>query len=354
MNFTSPADFLYVDGYKIDAQHKYGDLDRIEIDNNIMPLRTGDDSGKIRGIDIAFALEAIAERCKCIGSQLSNFHFSLSLSKSEILQAHNAFVDVLLDENSYVAKDGRCLLNGSINLESNKVYEFNDSQEAYNLIFNAIYRKTSIKRVDVEKEITRLNIQNLYDNIESANYWMRNRFLGSDRDNDFWYKDLGEIQVIRHSGPNWENMFNGNTSSVWGYFIHQSSLSEVSMLEWKVIGGFKLKGGGFTQIFSEEQSEYKKAVRYLVFGRVDFENANVNPTEYTQKTFLYLFDSLQGTDATAVDSMSSMIEAVKEKFHLGTITPTSGIGSGGVEEIYIIHVFPIVELRERTRWNLAH
>ena len=354
MNFTSPADFLYVDGSKIDEQHQYGDLDRIEIDNNIMPLRTGDDSGKIRGIDIAFALEAIAERCKCIGSQLSNFHFSLSLSKSEILQAHNAFVDVLLDENSFVAKDGRCLLNGTIDLESNKVYEFNDLQEAYSVIINALYRKTSVKRVAVDKDITRLNIQNLYDNIESANYWTRYRFLGSDRDNDFWDKDLGEIQGIGHSGPNWENMFPGRVNEVWGYFIHQSSLSEVSMLEWKVTGGFKLSEGGFVQIFSEEQSEYKKAVRYLVFGSVESQNANVYPPEYTDKAFCYLFDSLKGTDATAVDSMSSMIEAVKEKFNLGTITPTSGIGSGGEDRISIVCVFPIVELRDRTRWNLAH
>lgn len=354
MNFTSPADFLYVDGSKIDEQHPYGDLDRIEIDNNIMPLRTGDDSGKIRGIDIAFALEAIAERCKCIGSQLSNFHFSLSLSKSEILQAHNAFVDVLLDENSFVEKDGRCLLNGSLDLESNKVYEFSDLQEAYSVIINALYRKTSVKRVDVDKYITRLNIQNLYDNIEAANYWTRFRFLGTDFDNAFWYKDLGEIQEIRHSGPYFEGMFPGNTSSVWGYFILQNSLSEVSMLEWKVTGGFKLSEGGFVQIFSEEQSEYKKAVRYLVFGVVFSTNENVYPPASTEKAFCYLFNSLQGTDATAVASMWSMIEAVKDKFNLGTITPTSGIGSGGTDEISIACVFPIVELRERTRWNLAH
>lgn len=59
MNFSGPEDFKYVTG----------DLSAIEIDNDIMPVRSGSYKNKLRGMDIAFLMEAVEERARIIGLQ---------------------------------------------------------------------------------------------------------------------------------------------------------------------------------------------------------------------------------------------------------------------------------------------
>ena len=71
---NSVEQYEYVIGENVDEAHPHGDLDRIVIDGEVMPLRTGDtgnldkDGNAIprqkimRGEDIAFMLEAVAQR----------------------------------------------------------------------------------------------------------------------------------------------------------------------------------------------------------------------------------------------------------------------------------------------------
>ena len=59
----SAAEYEYVTGAHIDAEHPHGDLDRIQIDGNVMPLR-GDEV--VRGEDIAFLMEFAMQRLKMI------------------------------------------------------------------------------------------------------------------------------------------------------------------------------------------------------------------------------------------------------------------------------------------------
>lgn len=68
------SDYLFVSGDNIDDEHPHGDLDRIIINGEVMPLRTGntdnvDSDGNpipkqniLRGEDISFLLEAMCER----------------------------------------------------------------------------------------------------------------------------------------------------------------------------------------------------------------------------------------------------------------------------------------------------
>lgn len=71
---TSAEEYEYVVGADVDEEHPHGDLDRIQIDGEVMPKRTGD-TGKmdadgnaiprtniLRGEDIAFLLEAAMQR----------------------------------------------------------------------------------------------------------------------------------------------------------------------------------------------------------------------------------------------------------------------------------------------------
>ena len=65
---TDVSEYLFVTGENIDADHPHGDLDRIIIDGDIMPLRTGTTSNGVsrknllRGEDPAFLYEAACER----------------------------------------------------------------------------------------------------------------------------------------------------------------------------------------------------------------------------------------------------------------------------------------------------
>lgn len=71
---TSAAEYEYVVGADVDEAHPHGDLDRIQIDGEVMPKRTGD-TGKadadgnaiprtkiLRGEDVAFLMEAALQR----------------------------------------------------------------------------------------------------------------------------------------------------------------------------------------------------------------------------------------------------------------------------------------------------
>ena len=72
---SQASDYLFVSGDGVDEGHPHGDLDRIVLDGEIMPLRTGntdsvDKDGNqipraniIRGEDVSFLMEASEERC---------------------------------------------------------------------------------------------------------------------------------------------------------------------------------------------------------------------------------------------------------------------------------------------------
>lgn len=71
---TDVSEYLFVTGENIDADHPHGDLDRIIIDGDIMPLRTGTTltgisrKNLLRGEDPAFLLEAACERRAATGT----------------------------------------------------------------------------------------------------------------------------------------------------------------------------------------------------------------------------------------------------------------------------------------------
>ena len=54
--------YEWVRGDNVDEDHPHGDLDRIIISGDIMPLRTEDEKNILRGEDIAFLLESAQER----------------------------------------------------------------------------------------------------------------------------------------------------------------------------------------------------------------------------------------------------------------------------------------------------
>ena len=82
MNFSTPNDFKYVTG----------DLDKIEIDNDIMPVRATEDKRKLRGMDIAFLQEAVEERRRFIGMPPSTKSFDTAISASKINDIYSSML----------------------------------------------------------------------------------------------------------------------------------------------------------------------------------------------------------------------------------------------------------------------
>lgn len=82
-------DYKFVRGANIDAEHPHGDLDRIIINGEIMPLRSGlspttgvERKRILRGEDVAFLNEAVAGRYKASGySRIYSSEFSRKLRK---------------------------------------------------------------------------------------------------------------------------------------------------------------------------------------------------------------------------------------------------------------------------------
>ena len=88
MNFSSPSDFLFVSG----------DLDKIVIDNEIMPLRTGIDREHLRGMDIAFLMEAVEERARQKGLPGKTHAFTVDLSADQVNDIIDRYNDIVADE----------------------------------------------------------------------------------------------------------------------------------------------------------------------------------------------------------------------------------------------------------------
>lgn len=79
MEVKSADDYIHVYGADVDGEHPHGDLDRIIIDGQIMPLRN-DPPNKtpLRGEDIAFLAEAVLEREKFLNDWFEDTRFKFS------------------------------------------------------------------------------------------------------------------------------------------------------------------------------------------------------------------------------------------------------------------------------------
>lgn len=97
MNFTNPSDFKFVTG---------ADLEDIEIDNDIMPVRS--DKSLLRGIDIAFLYEAVEERCRaCNVDDGETMEFSNVISKDQINTIISRWNELYYIKDEFDI-DGRC------------------------------------------------------------------------------------------------------------------------------------------------------------------------------------------------------------------------------------------------------
>lgn len=126
---NSVGQYEYVIGADVDEAHPHGDLDRIVIDGEVMPLRTGD-TGKtdkdgnaisrqkiLRGEDIAFLLEAFYQRYYCnwcaevVGWSWETSTATGTTEKKFMTQANDKFV-----QGTFSHKVSRSQLNRMRNI----------------------------------------------------------------------------------------------------------------------------------------------------------------------------------------------------------------------------------------------
>lgn len=82
---NSVDQYEFVTGANIDADHPHGDLDRILINGEIMPLRSEGHKRDLRGEDIAFLAEAVNERRKSLGYPKNTYNFSRNITSSNLI-----------------------------------------------------------------------------------------------------------------------------------------------------------------------------------------------------------------------------------------------------------------------------
>lgn len=133
MNFSTPDDFRYLSG----------DLSSIVIDNDIMPKRASNEKCFIRGMDIAFLMEATEERRKSIDGESYNVNDDKKSFSYRILQSQLKEV-------------------------SEQLEKFNENQKAENNISSLWLKNTDL--TDVHKKSSQpISFKDAVNKLEAEN-----------------------------------------------------------------------------------------------------------------------------------------------------------------------------------------
>lgn len=171
MNFSKATDFQYV----------YGDLSSIIIDNDIMPVRPEATKNHLRGMDIAFGLEAVEERAVAINldNEPVTYYFENSISKNNL----NSIVNKLSAINDYTSSTGKLFGYGAAprNLIWNRK-PFQDkninavidgAQQYYNITSiipcENLY-EGELESFDTNDALQQDKIENIYQLIDKSSY----------------------------------------------------------------------------------------------------------------------------------------------------------------------------------------
>lgn len=79
IKLESAEDFRWVQGADVDGAHPHGDLERILVGNDILPLRTGRDAKCVRGMDVAALVELWRRRRAVFGRRGDKWTFSRAI-----------------------------------------------------------------------------------------------------------------------------------------------------------------------------------------------------------------------------------------------------------------------------------
>ncbi len=338
MNFTKPQDFQYVQGANIDGAHPYGDLNRIEIDNDIMPVRNTEDKRKLRGIDIAFLMEAVEERARARGLEGETFTFSRNITLSQvnaIIDRWNEIVDEEWEGDSY-------LWNHVLWMDKEKLEE--NIEGVVN--FYPAYRDSRFKPIKFshvsDDDILIETVSNLFT-------------------------EVGKMQLLTNAGIMLIQHFTHTGCNLT--FVQHGEFDEQATEE---ITSF-IRGNSipFIHYGKRFRSNVESRTPTIAYGKVN--SISVDSIEYgmndyfkgfynNKALFEFIYEDGYGTSHTKIGFADTIKESEKEtidcdalkKLALDYISSTGYqvTQTGYATGIYCEYILPIFELRDRTRWDV--
>ena len=322
MNFSSPSDFQYVQGANIDEQHPYGDLNRIEIDNYIMPVRNTEDKRKLRGIDIAFLMEAVEERARAIGLEDKSWTFSRNITLEQVNEIIKRYNDIVSVEKDYIFH-AEAFIKGDIDSVVGTIYDYTDNTQVENMLI-----REKIGALTDPKLILNA-VGNIFDSIAGMRFY-QTRYQNSS-DNDLKNENATGVIIDWWSGGNYpQDDANEALNYIGlGVLYYASSTNE----PFNNVGAIaKLSSGTPTYQGDIGLHDYAKSINYLnVYSSYRIY------AEMGRRAAIFPLDN-------RTLSFSDVIGLAENVF---STMPSTHVNFN----IYMIGR-PIYELRDRTRWDV--
>lgn len=333
MNFTQPSDFQFVQGANIDDQHPYGDLDRIEIDNDIMPVRTSEEKKRLRGIDIAFLMEAVEERARAIGLGEKDWTFSRNITLEQV--------------NSIIGRLNEIL---NVNEGTQSVYYFD--VDKFRKINNTTYTGEDPRDFYLEK-VNRLTINPVSDStillskIDELFECVKDlQFIYRGRIHTLWYEGskMATIDTVESRGSQTDTQIRNFSGKVFyancSYYDDVSTPHTTSKFQCHSTSGyFEDEGLKVTNDFDKSFAD-GKCVIFVFLEKILY------PSFQAESHHTLALSDVEDGRATSYRNLVSIAEMMRQYWG----SPPEGTKW----DVYTGMFLPqkTMELRDRTRWDV--
>lgn len=340
MNFTGVSSFDYVTG----------DLSDITIDNNIMPVRSGDAANHIRGMDIAFIKEAIEERRRAIEKSAVSPSFSAGITASQV-----DGIDAQLRDMFYDADDTWEWLDGFPSTSVNGYREFTPStygdipvsMSGWNFGVNRVQKPTAAGSVSTDDDLLASQISAMFSKVGACKIFTKPRVAIF---NDAPYS-LTELPYYnpQSSDPNSSARQTVNQTMTSGaYLYYRYALGYYSGRTYGGCEGERSASDLPEMTFSNPYSSSAKI--YAVIHAYDFLDSN----SIVLKCYMKYINDGTTLDRNALMSVKNTIKSGLTIYETSALPDIAASHGGGVSQqvaIYLRRLFCVYNLRDRTRWD---
>ena len=340
MNFTDAGSFDFVTG----------DLSDITIDNDIMPVRSGDAANHIRGMDIAFIKEAIEERRRAVEKSPMTPSFSKSITAEQINGIGAQLLDMFYDEDDdceWLDDFPSTSVNGYREFTPSTYGDIPVSMSDWDFGVNRVQKPTAADSISTDDDLLVSQISSMFSKVGACKIFTKpiNPIF-----NDAPYS-LTELPYYYPgvSDPN---------SSARDYVNSAMTGSKALYVRYAVghyvgrtyYGCEGERGASDLPEMSFPNSYSSSAKIYAVIHAYDYLDSN----SIVMKCYMKYINDGTTLDRNALMSVKNAIKSgltIYETSELPDIAASHGGGVGQTVAIYLRRLFCVYNLRDRTRWS---
>ena len=336
MNFTGVSSFDYVTG----------DLSEITIDNNIMPVRTGDAANHLRGIDVAFIKEAIEERRRAVEKTAATPSFSASITAGQMNGIDQQLLDMFYDDDSWEWLDGfpSTSVNGYMTFTPEQYPNFPTTMSGWNFGVNQISKPSAAGTISADDGLLASAVAAMYSKVGACKVFTTRRRVNYT---DVPYT-MTDLPYYNPSGyePTASRTTVQQAMDSWGYLYYRYALGRYSPREYQ--GCEASRSASDLPTVSFPNSYAGSAKIYAVIQAYDF----MNSTSIVAKEYMRYINDGYTIDNNALLSVANSVKGNLTIYSPTDLADMAGANgqqvSVGVRDIYCVY-----DLRDRTRWDAA-